>query len=56
MTTFKNRVPSGDIKNLCDTIRKYNYIDPADFERFNVKKGLRNADGTGVMAGITSNM
>lgn len=53
MTTFKNRVPSGDIKNLCDTIRKYNYIDPADFERFNVKKGLRNADGTGVMAGIT---
>ena len=53
MTTIENRVPSGDISNLCDKIRKYNYIDPADFERFNVKKGLRNADGTGVMAGIT---
>lgn len=53
MTPIENRVPSGDIRNLCDKIRKYNYIEPADFERFNVKKGLRNADGTGVMAGIT---
>lgn len=53
MTPIENRVPSGDIRNLCDKIRKYNYVEPADFERFNVKKGLRNADGTGVMAGIT---
>ena len=25
------------IKKLCDGIRKYNYINPADFDNFNVK-------------------
>lgn len=53
MSTIESHVEERDIKNLCDKIRKYNYIDPADFERFNIKRGLRNADGTGVMAGIT---
>ena len=53
MSTIESHVAERDIKNLCDKIRKYNYIDPADFERFNVKRGLRNSDGTGVMAGIT---
>ncbi|MFT3951426.1 MAG: citrate/2-methylcitrate synthase [Oscillospiraceae bacterium] len=31
-----------------------NNIDPAYFDRYNVKRGLRNADGTGVMAGVTN--
>ena len=31
-----------------------NSIDPELFERFNVKRGLRNSDGTGVMAGLTN--
>lgn len=30
-----------------------NYIKPEYFERYEVKRGLRNADGTGVMAGVT---
>lgn len=30
-----------------------NTIDPELFERFNVKRGLRNADGTGVLVGLT---
>jgi len=30
-----------------------NRIDPELFERFNVKRGLRNADGTGVLVGLT---
>ena len=30
-----------------------NAIDPRNYERANVKRGLRNSDGTGVMAGIT---
>ena len=41
------------IQGLCDEFQKYNYIDPAYYERYNVKRGLRNADGTGVMAGVT---
>lgn len=31
-----------------------NVIDPGCFEKYNVKRGLRNADGTGVMAGVTN--
>ena len=41
------------LSNLCEEFRKYNYIDPRDFERYHVKRGLRNEDGTGVMAGLT---
>ncbi|MDR1047941.1 MAG: citrate/2-methylcitrate synthase [Treponema sp.] len=29
------------------------YIDPELYGRFNVKRGLRNADGTGVLVGLT---
>lgn len=42
-----------DISLLCEESRKYNYIAPEDFIKNDVKRGLRNADGTGVMAGIT---
>lgn len=38
---------------LCDELGKNNQIKPTDFERYNVKRGLRNSDGTGVMAGLT---
>ncbi len=41
------------IQSLCEEYRKYNQIDPAYYERYRVKRGLRNADGTGVMAGVT---
>lgn len=54
MSTIESRVSREYIDKLCDQIRKYNYIAPSDFDRFNVKRGLRNSDGTGVMAGITN--
>ena len=38
---------------LCEEVKKHNRIDPADNEKFAVKSGLRNPDGTGVMAGLT---
>jgi citrate synthase len=31
-----------------------NKIDPLDYQRYNVKRGLRNADGTGVLVGLTT--
>ena len=31
-----------------------NCIDPSYYEKFRVKRGLRNADGTGVLAGMTN--
>ena len=42
------------IESLCAEYQKHNQIDPAFYERYRVKRGLRNADGTGVMAGVTS--
>ena len=41
------------ISNLCDEIGKNNKIKQGDFSRYHVKRGLRNEDGTGVMAGLT---
>ena len=41
------------IESLCEEYRKHNYIDPEYYERWGVKRGLRNADGTGVLAGVT---
>lgn len=49
----KERNELVDIKDLCEQFRKYNHIDPALYEKFDVKRGLRNFDGTGVMAGLT---
>ncbi len=43
----------GFIQSLCGEFQKHNSIDPAHYEHMDVKRGLRNADGTGVMAGIT---
>jgi len=50
------------ISNISNEIRvklyeefiKNNTINPKYYDKYNVKRGLRNADGTGVMAGITN--
>ena len=39
---------------LYENFKAINYIDPANYERFGVKRGLRNSDGTGVLAGMTN--
>lgn len=39
---------------LYDTIQQVNAIDPAYYEHYNVKRGLRNANGSGVVAGVTN--
>ena len=38
---------------LYEHFRSINAIDPELYEKYDVKRGLRNADGTGVVAGIT---
>ncbi len=53
-TNVPKRDPYADIHNICEHYREYNYIDPSAYERYNVKRGLRNPDGTGVMAGVTN--
>ncbi len=41
------------LSSLCEEYQKNNHIDPALYEKFHVKRGLRNLDGSGVMAGLT---
>jgi citrate synthase len=42
-----------ELENLCNEFRANNKIPPEKFELYQVKRGLRNPDGTGVMAGLT---
>ncbi len=41
------------VDKMIDVIEKVNYIDPEKFNRYNVKKGLRNSDCSGVLVGLT---
>ena len=42
------------LKAKADAIRKADKIDPALYRKYNVKRGLRNDDGTGVLVGLTT--
>lgn len=42
------------IKKLSEEVKKSSYIVPELFEKYSVKRGLRNADHTGVLVGLTN--
>ena len=42
------------MRTLCEEYVANNYIDPETSERLGGKRGLRNPDGTGVLAGLTN--
>ena len=46
MNTFK--------ETMYSAVKENNVISPEYFDKYNVKRGLRNPDGTGVMAGVTN--
>lgn len=46
-------VLDGYVSNLCEDIRQAYAIDPEQYKNHMIKRGLRNEDGTGVMAGVT---
>ncbi len=50
----KDEVISGYVRRLSENIRSRYEIDPKQFRSYNIKRGLRNSDGTGVLAGVTS--
>ena len=47
------KFPDTTFSILCDELRKNNRIPPEKFSRYQVKRGLRNEDGSGVTAGLT---
>ena len=53
MSNRESNIPLGSLTNLCDEFRKYNQIAPEFYDKYRVKRGLRNSDGTGVMAGLS---
>ena len=42
------------LKKHAELVRKADWIDPALYQRYGVKRGLRNQDGTGVLVGLTT--
>ena len=52
MNEEKNEI-DGYVKSLCEEVGDNYKIDPKFYRNDSVKRGLRNADGSGVMAGVT---
>ena len=42
------------LKKQADKVRKVDWIDPALYRKYGVKRGLRNDNGTGVLVGLTT--
>ena len=53
MTEYISSISNDALSILCEELRKNNHINPDYYNRFEVKRGLRNYDGTGVLAGLT---
>ncbi len=53
MQEFINPISQQDLSKLSEKIERKSYIDADNYWKYGVKRGLRNADGTGVMAGLT---
>jgi citrate synthase len=49
----QSTIDDATLKMYADMVRTHGVIDPALYEKYNVKRGLRNADGTGVLVGLT---
>lgn len=43
-----------NLSELCDEYRQHNGFNSQDYLTYGVKRGLRNPDGTGVIAGLTN--
>ena len=53
LPTYIEPIKSEDLKSLCDELKLSSAVPQEYFDRFEVKRGLRNRDGSGVMAGLT---
>lgn len=47
-------ITGANITDLCKELADNSRFDPALYEKYHIKRGLRNSDGTGVVAGITN--
>ncbi|MFR8975886.1 MAG: citrate synthase, partial [Eubacteriales bacterium] len=42
------------LEQWCSVIEQNTQIEPGYYDNYKVKRGLRNSDGTGVLAGLTN--
>ena len=54
MSLDKARIDKSWLNARAEDIRKVDYIAPALYRKYNVKRGLRNEDGTGVLVGLST--
>ena len=50
---MSNNCVSDALSILCKEYEKNNHISSKYYDKYSVKRGLRNEDGTGVLAGLT---
>lgn len=48
-----NPIPRDVLSKLCERLERKSQIPTEEYWKYGVKRGLRNPDGTGVMAGLT---
>lgn len=53
MGNYVSPISDSALQMLCGQLENKNKIELDDYWKYGVKRGLRNADGTGVMAGLT---
>jgi len=53
MNNKQNLLQNSEINELLELVKQNNKIKPEFYEAYNVKRGLRNSDGTGVLVGLT---
>ena len=46
-------ISGANITDLCRELAENSVVDPTLYDKYHIKRGLRNSDGTGVKAGIT---
>ncbi len=53
MQEMEEQISPALLQNLCESFRNNSQIHPEVYARYGIKRGLRNADGTGVLVGMT---
>jgi citrate synthase len=53
LSEYISSISNDALSTLCEELSKNTHINPEYYQRFDVKRGLRNADATGVLAGLT---
>jgi citrate synthase len=51
---MNQKADKGIVTRLSEEVKKASYIEPKLFEQYSVKRGLRNADHSGVLVGLTN--